>query len=686
MRRAATFLAGLAVCSRIAIAFGADNVTRAVAVDDFAQVQAVSEPQLSPDGRWVAYLLGTTDLSMDESHTRLWQVSVDGREQLQLTPERGSVSSPQWSPDGRYLSFLAARTKGEVTSTQLWALDRRGGEAQLLTDVDGDLFEYAWSPDGKRLALVIRQADVSKHGEEPPRPEPYVIDRFQFKDDSDGYLHQRLRPKRIFLYELATKSLAPLTADARFAESTPVWSPEGARLAFVSNRDEQADRTINDDIWIAEARPGATPRRLTKSPGRDSSPAWSPDGRELVYVQGTEPRYSYYGPEQLAVVSLLDGAIRYPASGLDRDVHGAGFSVDGRFIHFTVDDNRETYLARVAVAGGAVQRLTNGVQAVGEYTSSAERIVVSSSRSAQPAELYALERGALRQLTRHNEGWLRNVALGRTENFQLTARDGTAIYGLLTRPSSAADNAAARLPLMLWIHGGPYAQDSHGFHFQRQLFAAQGYAVLQINYRGSSGRGAAFGRGIFADWGNKDLTDLLDGVNHAIERGIADPERLMVGGWSNGGIMTNYVIARDARFKAAIAGAGYGNLISFYGSDQYSFVYDNEIGPPWSDRERWMRLSYPLFDVDKIRTPTLFFGGERDFNVPIIGSEQMYQALKSRNVPTRLIIYPNEHHGITRPSFKRDLFERYIGWLAEHLAHASSKLPDAGESTREALQ
>lgn len=649
------------------VVVSAEGASRRLKVDDFAQVKSVFEPQLSPDGRWVAYLVRSLDLAADESRIQLWKMSVDGREQLQLTHDRKAVSSPRWRPGGRHLSFLAARKQGELESTQLWVLDRRGGEAEPLTQIEGDLFEYSWSPDGQRLALVVRDADRGE-GADDKRPEPYVIDRLQFKSDGEGYLHRGLRPARIYLYEIATKSLSALTTDTRFAESSPMWSPDGKQIAFVSNRDEQADRTINDDIWVAAAQPGAVPRRLTTSPGRDLVPEWSPDGRSIVYLQGPEPRYSYYGPYKLAVVSVTDGTIRHPASGLDRDADGPRFSADGRFIRFLVGDNRESYLAQVAAAGGAVQRLTTSVRSTSDFVVSASSTVVLSSSSTQPAELYALERGRARQLTQHNASWLKDVSLATTEDFQFTARDGTEVYGLLTRPTSAANNSVAKLPTVLWIHGGPYGQDSHGFHFQRQLFAAQGYAVLQINYRGSSGRGTEFGRGTFADWGNKDLTDLLDGVNQAIARGIADPERLMVGGWSNGGVMTNYVIARDTRFKAAIAGAGYGNLISFYGSDMYSFVYNHEIGPPWVDRERWLKLSYPLFEADMIRTPTLFVGGERDFNVPIVGSEQMYQALQTLKVPTQLVIYPGEHHGIGRPSFQRDLLGRYVAWFATHLA------------------
>lgn len=673
----------LAACAASMLGVAGLSHARGLAVDDLVQIRNISDLQLSPDGRWMAYTVEQADVQADESRTQLWKVGWDGKERLELTHGPASVSQPRWKPDGTALAFLAERPDGheKKPGTQVWVLDARGGEARPLTDLRGEISSFEWSPNGRRLALVMREAaEDSAPGAQSgqgveEKPKPLVIDRYQFKNDHEGYLHADSKPNRIFLYDLASKALTALTNDARFEEGSPAWSPDGTRIAFVSNRDEQPDRSINDDIWVAEAKAGATPQRLTTSAGSDTGPVWKPDGTEIAYLEGPEPKFSYYGPNRLAVVAGQGGTPRYPAGPLDRDVSRAEFSSDGKFIDFIVDDDRQAYLARVASKGGPVARSLDGSRSVRAI--SRARTATGGNRAANgrtallvtdpthPPEAYAWENGKLRPLTAHNQEWLSSVQFGRTQPLEFPARDGVKVSALLTTP--AGHEQGQRRPLLLWIHGGPYGQDDYGFDFERQLFAAQGYAVLQVNYRGSSGRGSDFGHGIFADWGNKDLTDLLDGVGHAISLGVADARRMMVGGWSNGGIMTNYVIARDPRFKAAASGAGYGNLISFYGFDQYTFVYDHELRPPWVDPQLWMRLSYPLFEADKIRTPTLFVGGQLDFNVPLIGGEQMYQALKSLNVPTQLVIYPGEHHGISRPSFQRDLLQRYLAWFAKYL-------------------
>jgi dipeptidyl aminopeptidase/acylaminoacyl peptidase len=259
------------------------------------------------------------------------------------------------------------------------------------------------------------------------------------------------------------------------------------------------------------------------------------------------------------------------------------------------------------------------------------------------------------------------LELGVTEEVSFKSKDGTQVNGLLTYPVGYVKGT--RVPLLLRIHGGPNAQDQHSFITERQMFAAHGYAVLAVNYRGSSGRGQKFSRAIFADWGNYEVQDLLAGVDHVIKMGVADPERLGVGGWSYGGILTDYLIATDTRFKAATSGAGTAFTVAFYGTDQYIIQYDNEIGPPWNPKawQTYVKISYPFLHADRIKTPTLFLGGERDFNVPIEGSQQMYQALRSLGIETQLIIYPNENHGIQRPSYQRDRMERYLAWYEKHI-------------------
>ena len=278
--------------------------------------------------------------------------------------------------------------------------------------------------------------------------------------------------------------------------------------------------------------------------------------------------------------------------------------------------------------------------------------------------------GAFRPLTHQNDTLFAELQLGTTENFTSTSKDGTEVHSILVKPAGYV--AGRKYPMILFIHGGPNGQDAHSFSFERQLFAANGYVVISVNYRGSSGRGTAFQRAIFADWGNKEVADLLGAVDYMIATGIADPNRLGIGGWSYGGILTDYTIATDSRFKAAFSGAGSALQTSMYGLDQYTRQYDNEIGPPWKAQDVWIRISYPFFHADRIKTPTLFLGGEKDFNVPVAGGEQMYQALRSLGIDTQLIIYPGQFHTLTTPSYQRDRLERYVAWFDKYLKPGSN--------------
>ena len=300
------------------------------------------------------------------------------------------------------------------------------------------------------------------------------------------------------------------------------------------------------------------------------------------------------------------------------------------------------------------------------------RLAGLAATGTQATEVHALEGNTVRRLSKQNDEWLSEVKLASMEDVNYTTKDGANVGALLVKPADAP--AGQRLPLVLFIHGGPNAQDQHELDLETQLFAAHGYAVLLVNYRGSAGRDAAYQTAIYADWGNKEVIDLLAGVDHLVAKGIADPERLGIGGWSYGGILTNYTIATDPRFKAAVSGAGSSLQMTMYGTDQYIIQYDTEMGRPWKNPDAWMKVSYPFFKADRIKTPTLFMCGEKDFNVPIAGAEQMYQALKSEGLDTQLVVYPGQHHGLSVPSYRRDRLQRYLDWYAEvpqaHNQHA----------------
>jgi dipeptidyl aminopeptidase/acylaminoacyl peptidase len=655
-----------------------------ITLDDMAKVRSVRDPQCSPDGRSIAYVVSTTDVKEDKSSAHIWMVGVDGTGDRQVTSSQESESSPRWSLDGKYLAFTSSRP-GPAKGNQVWLLDRSGGEAAQLTDVKGRLQDYEWSPDSKRLALVIGDPDPDAEppassgdaavgagatGVRPKAPKPIVIDRYKYKQDGQGYLLSN-RHNYIYLFDLATKKLERLTT-GKWDESGPSWSPDGARIAFFSNHADDPDRELAGQLFIADARPAADIKALTPAltrVGRGRG-AWSPDGKRVAFLETDDKKFDAYGMEHLGIVAA-DGsgtpALVKATEDLDRGVSAPRFSVDGKSIDLLVTDDRSVYPMRVSLDGGGASRLMTPPVVVSNWTSEAGCSAVLGGGDARPSEVHVMQGGALRQVTHQNDALLAEVQIASTEDVNFKSKDGTDVHGLLTKPVGYVDGT--RVPLLLRIHGGPNGQDEHAFSTERQFFAANGYAVLVVNYRGSAGRGMKYSRSIFADWGHYEVEDLEAGVDHVIKMGVADPERLGVGGWSYGGILTDYMIASDKRFKAATSGAGTAFTVAFYGTDQYIIQYDYEIGPPWNPKswETYQKISYPFLHADRIKTPTLFLGGERDFNVPVQGGQQMYQALRSLGIDTQLIIYPNETHGISRPSYVRDRYERYLAWYDKYL-------------------
>jgi dipeptidyl aminopeptidase/acylaminoacyl peptidase len=654
-------------CVSLHVAFAADAPKkRAITLDDLATLQRVGSPALSPDGEWVAYTVSQIDTKEDKSETHLWMVKWDGSTDLQLTYGKDGASSPRFSPDGKYISFTSSRP-GPAKGSQVWVMDRRGGEAQQLTAItDQDIEAYQWSPDGKKLLLTLHPKDEPEpeEGKKPEPPKPIVTDRYHFKQDVKGYIRDN-DYDALYIYDLATKKPEKLTTDKNVSEENEVWSPDGQWIAYVSNHDQDPDRTNNSDVFVVAAKPGSAAKKLTTFTGADGGRlAWSPDSKSIAYTQGLELKFFEYAQSKPAVVSL-DGKVTYPASKLDRSVSQPIFTPDGK-LNYLVNDDRNEYPAEVELNGAGIKRLQDQQGVVQTWESEKGHTAVLYTNDSDPGEIYALEDGKLRKLTTHNDALMAELNLVPTEDISAKSKDGTDVHALITKPADWKQGSP--VPTILFIHGGPNGQDAHTFDFLRQWLAGKGYAELNVNYRGGSGRGQAYAKAIAADWGHYEVEDVEAGVDKAVSLGIADPNRMCVTGWSYGGIMTDYMIASTDRFKCAISGAGTANTMSFYGVDQYILQYDNELGPPWKDLQTYIKISYPFFEVDKrVHTPTMFMGGTSDMNVPLLGGEQMYEALKSIGVPTELVVYPGQFHGFTRPSYIKDRYERWLGWWDKYL-------------------
>ena len=655
---------------------------------DIFELKTVGDPRISPDGAWVAYTVSSLDKKDDTADTDIYMAPTAGGPAVRLTSSKKPENSPRWSPDGRYLAFLSGR---DGKKTQVYLLDRRGGDAQQLTDYKTGASAIAWSPDSTRLALLVSDPDPNDPDggdadAKDKKPKPHVITRLQFMRDGDGYLNDVQR--HIHVFEIATKKDARLTSE-KFDDGAPVWAPDGSLIAFSANRTDNPDANDNSDIYVVEPRPGAKPRALTTSTASDISPVFSPDSKSIAYLAGGDSKDIWYATNNLAVVPLAGGATKILTAGLDRNVTRPQFTPDGSGIVFMIEEGGNVHVARVPASGGAIARVLDGERDVNAFDiAKTGDMAILQSQPQQTSEVYFAGRAtlsgspggdaesvALRRITHVNDEFLAKIALGAVERFKAKSADGAMIDAYLTRPpfdaAQGRPNApAGKLPTILRIHGGPVSQYSTGFNLEWQMLAAKGFAVVAANPRGSSGYGRDFSRALWAAWGEKDYEDVMAAVDTAIAMGVADPDRLGVGGWSYGGILTDHVISKTTRFKAAISGASEFNYLANYGNDHYQRQWEAEFGLPWQHADLWIKLS-PFFRLDKIVTPTLVLGGDADMNVPIIGGQQLYQGLKRLGRETELIVYPGETHAIRRPSFQQDRFERYIAWYSKYLKPAA---------------
>ena len=630
-------------------------VATAFAIEDIHRIADIGGPVFAPDGKTIVYSLSRHDLKADRIVSDLWTTGP-GRTPRPLTR---TAAASEWMPRhaGGRLWYLSDATRDETT--QLFAMPERGGRARQITRLAGGISDYALSPDGTRAVVV---AEVGPRiGEDGERPAPIVLDRFLTKDDGRSWLDAR---QHLFLVDTKRGRADQLTR-GEADHWLPSWSPDGKWIAHVALAGADADRTLDYEVHLIAPEPGAAPRNLSRFKGADldpyweSRPEWSADSKRLVWLRSAEDKWIYYAPWQIVVGDVADGTVRAVAH-IDRNMTRPRFASDGRILAL-VEQDRATWLARIDPATDRIEYLTSGARFAYDFAASGTTVAVLDGDTRTPHVLRDVATGEV--LADHNR-WLAERALAETRDATWTSTDGTTVHGFLTLPPG---HGGGPLPMIVHLHGGPVYQFSWEFMADWQIHAAAGYAVLAPNPRGSSGRGFDFARAIYADWGNLDVADVKSGIDWAIRAGIADPARIGVGGWSYGGILANYMIASDARIGAAVSGAGISNMFAAYGHDQYAREYELELGTPWANPETYARVSYPFLNAGRIRTPTLFLCAEADENVPCLGAEQMYQALRSRGVPTRLVVYPGEDHDLARPRFLADRMRRSLGWYDRFL-------------------
>jgi dipeptidyl aminopeptidase/acylaminoacyl peptidase len=698
--RLTVLLLAMAVLSLPAVS-QTQALPRTVGVDDLFGMREVHDPQITRDGRFIAYAVVSTSLKEDKSETRIWLAATAGGDAVALTAEGVSSEHPRWSPDGQYLAFTSSRkdVEGYEGKSQVYLLNRMGGEAQRLTDTAQDVDDFAWSPDGKQLVLVLRDAsaeeleeasDKSKNGESVEKPKkrkarrPWVIDRLYFKEDTVGYLERRRT--HLYVFNIGTKSMTQVTS-GDYDDTAPAWSPDGKLLAFASNRSKpDPDATYASNIWTVAADnrdKGANATQVTNGLAGDHHPAWSSDGKWIAYSTQLDAKLFEYGTRHIAISPSSGGTQKILTAALDRNAIDPRFATDGKSIYFIVDDDGTQTLAQVNLADGKITRPIGGRIMLDAFSVASDGTLAASySTIDRPFELFTNAGGSVVRLTHVNDAWLTQFKLSAGEYVSFKSKDGTIVHGYMYKPPDYMPGK--KYPAIVRPHGGPVWAYYAEFQDLAQLLAANGYVVLFPNPRGSSGYGQDYCDAIFADWGNKDFQDDMAFVDYVVAQGIADPDKLGVGGWSYGGISTDFIISQTNRFKAAISGAGAADYASMWGHDQYVRDYIAELGLPWEHPETWNHVAY-ISHVKDIVTPTMFVGGNIDWNVPILGGEQMYQSLKVLGRDVLLVVYPDEYHEFKTPSHIRDLHERYLAWFAHYVkADGTPARPRAAKFVRAA--
>ena len=636
------------------------NVMMAQVPTDVYKMEAVSRPKISPEGSWILYSQSKIDAAKDRSVSKLYMMSSDGKETITLTEQTMGVGNYQWSPDGKYISYLT-KGKDEDKGSQVFLMDRRGGEGVQLTNIKGEINDYVWFNSGKKMIVVVKDFNYADTAKSKIRT-PYEMTRYKFKQDNEGYLDNR--KTHIYLFDLTTKKLDTLTS-GNYNESSVAISTDDAMIVYTSNVSENPDKNSNTDLFLLKPTKGATPLQLTTYKGANTNPVFSPDNSKIAFLQSSSERnFDMYDITQLGIYDLKSKTISIVSKNYDRAFSSIAWSIDGQSILSLIEDDRKQNLVQFNIQTQQPTLLTNemGVYSAMDMNDKGDMVLLFANL-ATPNEIYTYQNKTTKRLTHLQDAFVASLKKGYHKGFQSTSSDGTIVSSILHLPDSGAKN----LPLILFIHGGPVAQDDYAFDMTSRIYAQAGYAVANVNYRGSSGRGVAFTSAIYADWGNKEVKDIIGAADYLIKEGIADPNRLGIAGWSYGGILTNYTIATDKRFKAGVSGAGSSLMMSVYGSDQYISQYEDELGKPWENPKKYEALSYPFYKVKEIKAPVLFMASQADFNVPVIGAEQMYQAFKSEGIPTELIIYPNQNHGIRVPSYIVHRHNAHINWFNKYL-------------------
>ncbi len=653
-----------------------------VTFEDMMRMHRIGEPQISPDGKWVAYTVATPDFDANRNASNIWIAPVSGGEALQLT-QSGKDSSPVWSPDGKTIAFLSSRSG----DSQVYLLSMDGGEAKELTHLSTGADLVKWSPDGRMILFTSgvypdckddacnKKRDDAK---EKDKVKAHVAEHLLYRH----WTHWNEGKRSHLFVTAADGSGEPkdLTAganydvppDQRGGPEDIAFSPDSKEICFTAVTDPVEAISTNGDLFIVPVN-GGEPKRITTQPGFDGGPVYSPDGKFIAYHAQLTPEYES-DRWRVMLYDRASGKSENLSEAFDRSANGLAWSPDSKTIYFVAENETlQPVYAMEARAGAEPKKLiADGFNAAVTLSADGKTLAFTRTSLTMPAEVFVAgsDGSGVRQLTHMNDAILAKLEMNAPETFWFDGAGGTKVQAMMIRPPKF--DATKKYPLLVLLHGGPQTMWSNawGYRWNEQVFAAPGYVTLMINRRGSTGYGQKFTDEITNDWGGKAYVDVMNGVDYALKKyPFIDGTKMAAAGGSYGGYMANWIATHTGRFKAIISHAGIYDKVAMYATEELWFEEHDMQGTPWGNPEsyhRWSPSTYAA-ELGKFKTPTLIVAGERDFRVPYTQSLEFFSALQRQGVPSKLVVFPDEGHWVLKPQNARFWYKTFQDWLAEYL-------------------